>query len=162
MPDKTQDQTKAIDTQARTIALAEFYAASNGALFNQIIIAYVRDCSTATMERDRWVGGGIPFIKIGRACKYRKADVLVWLEQYQPQNSTSEGMTVGANRDDGMKRLSPCETSLIKVRGGTICATRPATGYQTIRLYFASAATRIKVRIIRMLVWLSITGSSIC
>jgi hypothetical protein len=92
MSDKTQDQTKAIDTQARTKALAEFYAASNDALFNQIIVAHIRDCSTATMERDRWAGGGIPFIKIGRAVKYRKADVLEWLAQYLPQNSTSDGV----------------------------------------------------------------------
>jgi hypothetical protein len=74
----------------RSKALAEFYSAPETALFNQIIVAHVRDCSTATMERDRWAGGGISFIKIGRAVKYRKADVLAWLEQYQPQNSTSE------------------------------------------------------------------------
>ena len=79
-----------IEDGARAKALAEFYAASNDALFNQIVIAYVRDCSTATMERDRWAGGGIPFIKIGRAVKYCKSDVLAWLAQYQPQNSTSD------------------------------------------------------------------------
>ena len=79
-----------MSTQTRTKALKEFYSAPETALFNQIIIAHVRDCSTATMERDRWAGGGIPFIKIGRAVKYRKTDVLVWLGQYQVQNSTSE------------------------------------------------------------------------
>lgn len=84
------EKNKAINTQGRAKALAEFYAASNDALFNQIVIAYVRDCSTATMERDRWAGGGIPFIKIGRAVKYCKSDVLAWLAQYQPQNSTSD------------------------------------------------------------------------
>lgn len=76
--------------QTRTEALAEFYSAPETSLFNQIVIAYVRDCSTATMERDRWAGGGIPFIKIGRAVKYRKTDVLGWLEQCQTQNSTSD------------------------------------------------------------------------
>lgn len=74
----------------RNKSLAEFYSAPEASLFNQITIAYVRDCSTATMERDRWAGGGIPFIKIGRAVKYRKADVLVWLDKCQIQNSTSE------------------------------------------------------------------------
>ncbi|MGZ4956189.1 MAG: helix-turn-helix domain-containing protein [Methylobacter sp.] len=75
--------------QTRTKALAEFYSAPDTSLFNQTIVALVRDCSTATLERDRWAGGGIPFIKIGRAVKYRKTDVLAWLEQYQPQQSTS-------------------------------------------------------------------------
>lgn len=77
-------------TQPRTQALAEFYSAPDTALFNQFVVAHVRDCSTATLERDRWRGGGIPFIKVGRAVKYRKSDVLAWLDQYQTQLSTSE------------------------------------------------------------------------
>jgi|APLak6261672720_1056091.scaffolds.fasta_scaffold15762_2 hypothetical protein len=92
MSTDTQTRTKETDTQARTKALAEFYSAPETALFNQITVAHVRDCSTATMERDRWSGGGIPFIKIGRAVKYRKSDVLTWLEKYQVQSSTSETM----------------------------------------------------------------------
>ena len=65
----------AAQIQDRTQALAEFYSTPETSLFNQIVVAHIRDCSTATMERDRWAGGGIPFIKIGRAVKYRKADV---------------------------------------------------------------------------------------
>jgi hypothetical protein len=76
-------------TQDRTKALAEFDSAPDTSLFSQIVIAHVRDCSTATLERDRWTGSGIPFVKIGRSVKYRKADVLAWLAQHQPQNSTS-------------------------------------------------------------------------
>jgi hypothetical protein len=74
----------------RAQALAEFYAAPDSALFNQEKIAHVRDCSTATMERDRWAGNGIPFVKIGRAVRYRKSDVLAWLAKCQTLNSTSE------------------------------------------------------------------------
>ncbi len=89
----------------RITSLAEFDSAPETTLFNQITIAYVRDCSTATLERDRWAGGGIPFIKIGRLVKYRKADVLTWLAQYQPQISTSEtgldgSETTAAGRGD--------------------------------------------------------------
>ena len=76
--------------QARTDALAEFDNAPVTALFNQIAIAYVRDCSKATMERDRWAGGGIPYIKINRAVKYRKSDVLAWLNRYQTQAAYSD------------------------------------------------------------------------
>lgn len=74
----------------RNISLAEFDSAPEQTLFNQRVIAHVRDCSVATMERDRWSGSGIPFIKINRAVKYRKADVLEWLDKCQLQNSTSE------------------------------------------------------------------------
>jgi hypothetical protein len=76
--------------QDRTKALAEFDSAPDTSLFNQRTIASIRDCSTATLERDRWLGGGIPFIKINRTVKYRKFDVLIWLAKYQPQNSTAE------------------------------------------------------------------------
>lgn len=73
----------------RNIALSEFHNAPETALFNQSVVALIRDCSVKTIERDRWVGQGIPFIKIGRLVKYRKSDVLAWLDQFQPQQSTS-------------------------------------------------------------------------
>jgi hypothetical protein len=76
--------------QTRDKSLSEFESAPETALFNQIVIAHVRDCSIATIERDRWAGTGIPFIKIGRSVKYRKIDVLKWLAQFQPKHSTSE------------------------------------------------------------------------
>lgn len=71
-------------------ARADFDTAPQSTLFDQKTISIVLGCSTAKLERDRWQGGGIPFIKIGRLVKYRKADVLKWLDQYQSQNSTSE------------------------------------------------------------------------
>lgn len=83
MPEPTQD---------RITALAEFDNAPETALFNQKTIAQVRDCSLATLERDRWAGGGIPFVKINRAVKYRKSDVLAWLAQYSAVCSTSENI----------------------------------------------------------------------
>jgi hypothetical protein len=76
--------------QIRSKSLSEFYSAPDTALFNQNTIAHIRDCSPATLERGRWAGGGIPYIKIGRAVKYCKRDVIAWLEQHQSQNSTSE------------------------------------------------------------------------
>lgn len=75
--------------QTRAEALDEFYSAPNTALFNQNTIALVRDVSRFTMERDRWSGNGIPFVKIGRAVRYRKSDVLTWLDGHQTQASTS-------------------------------------------------------------------------
>ncbi len=81
---------KEVKTQTRAEALAEFYAAPDDALFSQVSVAHIRDCSKFTLERDRWSGGGIPFVKIGRAVRYRKADVLAWLEKHQTHCSTSE------------------------------------------------------------------------
>lgn len=76
--------------QNRNELIQDFYNAPDSALFDQITIAAVLGCSTALIERNRWAGGGIPFIKINRAVRYRKSDALAWLAQYQPQQSTSE------------------------------------------------------------------------
>ena len=78
-----------LDVSPRMQFLAEFNSADDSTLFNQTVIAHVLDCSTATMERDRWSGGGIPYIKINRLVRYRKADVLEWLGQFCTQKSTS-------------------------------------------------------------------------
>ncbi|WP_333874798.1 helix-turn-helix transcriptional regulator [Methylobacter sp.] len=78
-----------VNTISRIDLLNQFNAAPDDALFDQKTIAAVRDCSLATMERDRWAGTGIPFIKLGRSVKYRKADVLLWLDKHHPQQSTS-------------------------------------------------------------------------
>lgn len=50
-----------IQTQDRLQALAEFYNAPETALFSQVVVAAVRDCSTCTLERDHYSqGAGIP------------------------------------------------------------------------------------------------------
>jgi hypothetical protein len=41
------------------------------------------------MERSRWDGTGIPFVKIGRAVRYRKADILSYIKQQKICHSTS-------------------------------------------------------------------------
>lgn len=58
---------------SRLHLLNEFESA---ALFNQQIIAAVLSCSTQLLERNRWAGGGVPYLKIGRKVLYRKSDVL--------------------------------------------------------------------------------------
>jgi hypothetical protein len=56
-------------TLPRIDLLNQFNSAPDDTFFNQDVIAAVRDCSKATMERDRWAGIGIPFYKIGRSVK---------------------------------------------------------------------------------------------
>jgi hypothetical protein len=70
--------------------LEEFKAAPDTAWFGQVTVAAVRDCSEATIERDRWAGNGVPFVKCGRSVRYRKADILEWLSKYRPIQSTTE------------------------------------------------------------------------
>lgn len=78
-----------MNNKDRIDLLSNFEKAPETALFGQQTIAAVRDCSTATLERDRWAGNGIPFIKIGRAVKYRKSDVVAWLNEHIARQSTS-------------------------------------------------------------------------
>lgn len=53
-----------------------FWAAPDEALFREKTIAAVLDCSTATLERDRWQRQGLPYVKHGRNVRYRKGDVV--------------------------------------------------------------------------------------
>lgn len=36
--------------------------------------------SEAWLERGRWDGSGPPYVKVGRSVRYRRADVLAWLD----------------------------------------------------------------------------------
>lgn len=76
--------------KTRTELLEEFYSAPLDALFDETVVAAIRGCDKTTLQRDRWAGGGIPFLKLKRAVRYRKRDVLRWLDQYSPQASTSD------------------------------------------------------------------------
>ena len=78
-----------MSNKPRIELLADFEQAPNTTLFNQQTIAAVRDCSTATLERDRWAGTGIPFLKFGRSVRYRKSEVLSWLNTHSSRQSTS-------------------------------------------------------------------------
>jgi hypothetical protein len=75
---------------SRLNLITEFESAPINALFSQETIAAIRQCSIATVERDRWAGKGVKFIKIGRLVRYRKKDIQEWLEQYPALQSTTQ------------------------------------------------------------------------
>jgi hypothetical protein len=75
---------------SRIQLLNEFESAPLSTLFNQKIIAAVLSCSTQLLERNRWAGGGVPYLKIGRKVLYRKSDVLAFLKQQKVYQSTSD------------------------------------------------------------------------
>ncbi len=74
---------------SRINLINEYEQSPDWAFFNQQTVAAIRGCSLATMERDRWAGIGVPFVKMGRLVRYRKSDIRVWLENHQSVQSTS-------------------------------------------------------------------------
>jgi excisionase family DNA binding protein len=59
------------------------------ALLDQIQVAKLLRVTTKFLEARRVRGGSIPYIKVGRLCRYRRADVEAWIES-QRRTSTSE------------------------------------------------------------------------
>ena len=58
-------------------------------LYDQGTIADHLGISPRTLEKLRLTGGFIPYVKIGRLCRYAGADVLAYVER-QRRNSTSD------------------------------------------------------------------------
>lgn len=75
--------------KSRNELLNEFEQAPLDTLFDQVTPAAILGCSCALMERNRWKGGGVPFLKVGRSVRYKKSDILSWLEQHKAVTSTS-------------------------------------------------------------------------
>jgi hypothetical protein len=75
---------------SRLNLLNEFESAPHSALFNQQTIAAVLSCSTQLLERNRWAGSSVPYLKIGRKVLYRKSDILNFLQQQKVYHSTSD------------------------------------------------------------------------
>lgn len=75
---------------SRIDMLKEYELAPDSTFFSQETLAAIRDCSLATLERDRWAGTGVPFVKIGRLVRYRKSEIRSWLEQHQSMTSTTK------------------------------------------------------------------------
>ena len=79
-----------LEKLSRLDLLNEFDSAPESALFNQKTIAAVLSCSTQLLERNRWAGTSVPYLKIGRKVLYRKSDVLGFLQQQKVYRSTSD------------------------------------------------------------------------
>ena len=46
--------------------------------------------AVSTLQKDRVVGDGIPFIRVGRLIRYRESDVSAYLAALPSRRSTSE------------------------------------------------------------------------
>lgn len=78
------------DETLRLNLMKEYELSPDDTLFSQLTIAAMRRCSIATIERDRWAGTGVPFLKIGRSVRYRKSDIRAWLNAQPVVQSTTQ------------------------------------------------------------------------
>ena len=85
--------------QRRLELLQEFDTAPLDALLTQEHVAAFLGCSSSLMERNRWSGQGIPFLKIGRLARYRKRDALNFIEGGRSFRSTTEAQQYEAEND---------------------------------------------------------------
>ena len=66
------------------------YSSKFPRLLNQKEVASIIRKSEAWLERQRWLGEGIPYRKIGRSVRYQEDDILSFLEE-QPKINTYPG-----------------------------------------------------------------------
>lgn len=77
--------------KSRPELAAEFAALPPDALADTAQTAAFLNCSEALLERRRWDGTGIPYLKFGRAVRYKKATVLDFLEDKARTSTTDAG-----------------------------------------------------------------------
>ena len=53
-------------------------------------VARIIGRARSTLQKDRLVGGGIPFVRLGRLIRYRSSDVSAYLASLPTLSSTSE------------------------------------------------------------------------
>jgi predicted DNA-binding transcriptional regulator AlpA len=74
----------------RASAVTQFWNAPDEALFPQPVLTAITGLSAAFFERGRWAGFGPRFLKLGRSVRYKKRDVLAWIEKRPAVSSTTE------------------------------------------------------------------------
>lgn len=65
-----------------------FWQAPSEALFTQKTVAAVFGLTEAWCERMRWCGGGPAFVKLGRSVRYRKSDLVAWINSREMKSTT--------------------------------------------------------------------------
>jgi predicted DNA-binding transcriptional regulator AlpA len=52
--------------------------------------------SVAWLQRKRWEGGGPPYIKYGRAVRYKKSELLAFIEAHSRRHTSDTGTKVAS------------------------------------------------------------------
>jgi hypothetical protein len=60
--------------------------------------------SAATLAKMRCMGGGPPFLKLGRRVLYRRGDLIIWLNARRVRNTTEAAYTVPRRLTDAPNR----------------------------------------------------------
>lgn len=53
--------------------------------------AYLAGLSVRTLEKLRVTGGGPAFMRLGRATRYRRADLIAWMERHRRKSTSDPG-----------------------------------------------------------------------
>jgi predicted DNA-binding transcriptional regulator AlpA len=75
--------------QRETGTFARHENASLDPLLTVAQVSEITGRSISTLEKDRWAGGGPPYVKMGRPVRYRPSDVQAYLAE-RVRCSTSE------------------------------------------------------------------------
>lgn len=59
-------------------------------LYSPKQLAELRGVSLPTITHDRLIGGGVPFMRIGRLIRYREREIQAWIDGHQSFTSTTE------------------------------------------------------------------------
>jgi predicted DNA-binding transcriptional regulator AlpA len=121
-------------------AVKQFWAAPDEALFPQTVLAAVTNLSEAYFERARWEGDGPKYFKLGRLVRYKKKDVLAWIEKRPAVSSTTEaaekfgpqfGSPRGPREKPEQSRAKLSSTSEAKIARRTSSGRKPAQNERT-------------------------------
>lgn len=63
-------------TEGPAELIERFHESHLDSFHDQRVIAAVIGCSKEKLERDRWAGKGLPYVKFGRLVRYQKRAVL--------------------------------------------------------------------------------------
>jgi hypothetical protein len=77
--------------KTRAELAAEFSATPLNAYVSTALVAAYLCCSEALLERNRWSGDGLPYLKTGRLVRYRKSDVVAHIERQTRANTSAGG-----------------------------------------------------------------------
>ena len=61
------------------------YINTDNQYINEVNVSDMTGMSVATLRNHRWLGKGIPYIKIGRTVRYQESEVLAYLDKLKVQ-----------------------------------------------------------------------------
>ena len=95
-------------------------------LLTQPEYARFRRCSERTAERERATGRGCRFIKIGRAVRYRRRDIIEFIEKHVRQSTSEAAPTAAAPGNTAHQRSRLPERNRQPRQSGIAPEPRPA------------------------------------